>query len=174
MSFQTSTSISLPLSAANGGTGSTTGTPATEIGSIKMFSHVTVPSGWLTSYGQAVSRTTYALLYAVIGTVWGVGDGSTTFNLPDLRGRGIHVSDTNGGAAANRLNALSSGGVNGTLGSVGGEQSHTLSNPDEIATPVGVTSGVTDNCYNSDTSAQPHNNMPPTVVMIGAIYTGVA
>lgn len=46
-----------------------------------------VPSGWLLCDGSAVSRTTYARLFAVMGTVWGAGDGSTTFNLPDLRDR---------------------------------------------------------------------------------------
>ena len=45
------------------------------------------PVGWLVCNGAAVSRTTYADLFAAIGTVWGVGDGSTTFNLPDLRDR---------------------------------------------------------------------------------------
>jgi len=45
-----------------------------------------VPTGWLECSGSAVSRTTYANLFAAIGTTWGVGDGSTTFNLPDLRG----------------------------------------------------------------------------------------
>lgn len=45
------------------------------------------PSGYLECDGSAVSRTTYADLFAVIGTTWGAGDGSSTFNLPDLRGR---------------------------------------------------------------------------------------
>lgn len=45
------------------------------------------PTGWLLCDGTAVSRTTYAALFAIIGTAYGVGDGSTTFNLPDLRGR---------------------------------------------------------------------------------------
>lgn len=46
-----------------------------------------IPSGWLDCDGSAVSRTTYAALFTAIGTTWGVGNGSTTFNLPDLRGR---------------------------------------------------------------------------------------
>jgi len=44
-------------------------------------------SGWLVCDGTAISRTTYSLLFAVVGTSYGAGDGSTTFNLPDLRGR---------------------------------------------------------------------------------------
>jgi microcystin-dependent protein len=47
----------------------------------------TAPSGYLLCNGQAVSRTTYAALFAAVGTAWGVGDGSTTFNVPDMRDR---------------------------------------------------------------------------------------
>lgn len=56
-------------------------------GVIQMFAGATAPTGWLICDGSAVSRTTYATLFAVIDTTYGVGDGSTTFNLPDLRGR---------------------------------------------------------------------------------------
>jgi microcystin-dependent protein len=49
----------------------------------------TTPAGWLFCNGAAVSRTTYAALFAAIGTTYGVGDGSTTFGLPDLQGRVI-------------------------------------------------------------------------------------
>jgi len=51
------------------------------------FAMNTAPSGWLKANGAAVSRTTYAALFSAIGTTFGVGDGSTTFNLPDMRGR---------------------------------------------------------------------------------------
>ena len=71
----------------------------------------TAPSGFLSCDGSAVSRSTYADLYAVIGTTWGSGDGSSTFNVPDLRaamirGTGTHGSSTNGnnGAAFTRGN----------------------------------------------------------------------
>lgn len=64
---------------------------------------VTAPAGWLLCDGSAVSRTTYAGLFAVIGTWYGVGDGSTTFNLPDLRGRVVAGKDDMGGNAAGRL-----------------------------------------------------------------------
>ena len=46
----------------------------------------TAPSGYLKANGDAISRTTYADLFTAIGTTFGVGDGSTTFNLPDMRG----------------------------------------------------------------------------------------
>ena len=55
------------------------------IGSIQAYGGTTAPSGWLLCQGQAVSRTEYAELFAVIGIAFGTGDGSSTFNVPDLR-----------------------------------------------------------------------------------------
>lgn len=51
------------------------------------YAGTSVPNGWLACDGSAVSRTTYAALFAAIGTTWGAGDGTTTFNVPDLRNR---------------------------------------------------------------------------------------
>lgn len=56
-------------------------------GMIQMFAGPSAPEGWLICDGSAISRTEYETLYSVIGTRWGAGDGSTTFNIPDLRGR---------------------------------------------------------------------------------------
>jgi len=56
-------------------------------GEVKPFAGSVAPVGWLFSDGSEVSRATFADLFAVIGTTYGVGDGSTTFNIPDLRGR---------------------------------------------------------------------------------------
>lgn len=58
-----------------------------QVAAIQMLAGGSVPIGWLLCNGQAVSRTTYAALFAVIGTTWGAGNGSTTFNVPDMRGR---------------------------------------------------------------------------------------
>lgn len=55
------------------------------IGAINAYGGATAPKGWLLCHGQAISRTDYAELFAVIGTAYGSGDGSTTFNVPDLR-----------------------------------------------------------------------------------------
>ena len=68
-------------------------------GLIFPFGNTSAPTGYLACDGSAVSRTTYAALFAAIGTVWGVGNGSTTFNVPDqrggfLRGVGSHGSET--------------------------------------------------------------------------------
>ena len=94
------------------------------IGSVMSYAGSSAPSGWLLMYGQAISRTAYADLFAVLGTTYGNGDGSTTFNLPDLRGRVVAGLDNMGGSSSNRLTSP----VNGDgLGNSGGSQSHTLS-----------------------------------------------
>ena len=64
-----------------------------EIGTVSAFAMPTPPTGWLVCDGSAVSRTDYADLFATIGTVWGVGDEISTFNLPDLRGEFIRGFD---------------------------------------------------------------------------------
>jgi microcystin-dependent protein len=93
-----------------------------------------VPTGWLLCDGSAVSRSTYSELFTAINVIWGAGDGSTTFNLPDFRGRGTIGRDDMGGSAANRVTAGVSGVSGVTLGGVGGNQSmqthnHTLTDP---------------------------------------------
>ena len=67
------------------------------VGTVMWLSGNTVPDGCLVADGAAVSRTTYAELFAVIGTTWGEGDGSTTFNVPDARGRVAEGAQTAGG-----------------------------------------------------------------------------
>jgi microcystin-dependent protein len=62
-------------------------------GSTQMFAGTSTPRGWLIADGTAVSRTTYAALFAVIGTTYGSGDGSATFNLPDMRGVVVRGAD---------------------------------------------------------------------------------
>ena len=69
-------------------------------GEIKLFAGTNVPSGWLLCDGTAVSRTTYSTLFNVVGTSFGSGDGSTTFNLPDFR----EASPV--GAGQNELNTI--------------------------------------------------------------------
>jgi microcystin-dependent protein len=79
--------VSGVLPQANGGTGLTsTATLQAPIGSFMWHTASTVPTNYLEANGAAISRTTYAALFAVIGTTYGSGDGSTTFNVPDVRG----------------------------------------------------------------------------------------
>lgn len=65
-------------------------------GVIQLYAGSTTPNGWLICNGQAVSRTTYAALYAVIGTTYGAGDGSTTFNVPNLVNKTVRGSNSLG------------------------------------------------------------------------------
>lgn len=99
----------------------------TPIGTVVDFAGSTAPSQWLLCYGQAVSRTTYALLFSAISTAWGPGDGVNTFNLPDLRGRSTSGLDNMGGVAANRVTTAGSSIDGSTLASVGGAENHALS-----------------------------------------------
>jgi microcystin-dependent protein len=91
------------------------------VGCVMSYAGTTAPGGWLLCDGSAISRTTYATLFGVIGTTFGAGDGSTTFNLPDLRGRVPVGKDNMGGTSANRVTGA------GTQGATGGAQTHTLS-----------------------------------------------
>jgi microcystin-dependent protein len=79
------------LAAAGGTQPATAQTTSLEVpvGAVMPYSGGGAPTGWLVADGSAVSRTQYAGLFSVIGTAYGAGDGSTTFNLPDLRGRGV-------------------------------------------------------------------------------------
>jgi len=76
------------------------------IGSIKQWGSSTMPSGWLLCDGTAVSRSTYANLFANIGTTYGVGDGSTTFNVPDFRAASPVGAGTSIGYVENETVAL--------------------------------------------------------------------
>lgn len=71
-------------------------------GAVMHFAMSSSPSGWLTADGSLVSRTTYASLFASIGTTYGVGDGSTTFALPDLRGEFLRGWDNGRGVDTGR------------------------------------------------------------------------
>ncbi len=74
-----------------------------DTGEIKPFAGTAAPAGYLLCFGQAISRTAYVGLFTVLGTTYGAGDGSTTFNLPDLRGRVAAGLGNMGGVDANRL-----------------------------------------------------------------------
>ena len=98
---------------------SSTGVP---VGAIIDYWGSAPPEGYLFAAGQEISRSTYADLFAVIGTNAGAGNGSTTFNLPDYRGRVGAGRENMATPASTRLNTLSST----TLGASGGSQTHTL------------------------------------------------
>jgi microcystin-dependent protein len=94
-------------------------------------------SAFVFPFGQAISRTTYSALFAQMSTLYGSGDGSTTFNVPDLRGRIPAGKDDMGGSSAFRITNAVAGFAGDTLGGAGGSQSHTLSLAE---LPTGITS----------------------------------
>jgi microcystin-dependent protein len=91
--------------------GATGGLP---LGSIVPYSRSDLPDGWLLCNGAQLNRFTYADLFAIIGTTYGPGNGFTTFNLPDLRGRTI-INQGQGAGLTNR-----------TIAATGGAETHTL------------------------------------------------
>lgn len=73
------------------------------VGSVAAFTNSAAPEGWLKANGAAISRTTYADLFAIIGITYGAGNGTTTFNLPDLRGEFIRGFDDGRGIDTGRV-----------------------------------------------------------------------
>jgi hypothetical protein len=125
-----------------GGGSNITGISTIPSGAIFPYGGTTEPSNYLFCYGQDVNRTTYSDLFTAIGTTYGVGDGATTFALPDLRGRVVAGKDDMGGTSANRLTDQS-GGVNGDiLGDSGGLETHTLTTAQLAAHRHGVTGPI--------------------------------
>lgn len=95
-------------------------------GTVLPFAGSSAPSGYELCYGQAVSRSTFATLFGVISTTYGTGDGSTTFNLPDLRGRVVAGQDNMGGVSADRLTDQANGVDGDVLGDTGGTEGNLL------------------------------------------------
>lgn len=96
---------------------------AVPTGTVLPFAGPSAPAGYLFCDGSNISRETYSNLFSVLGVVYGAGDGSTTFRIPDLRGRAVYGRDNMGGTAANRLtNNL----VGSTLGASGGIETRTI------------------------------------------------
>lgn len=125
------------------------GVPA---GAVMAFAMNTAPTGWLAANGAAVSRATYATLFAAIGTTYGAGDGSTTFALPDLRGYFVRGSGTN-----------SDGTASGTFGVKQADElkAHTHSYPhggsDGGSAPYGAGNGIAYTDSTGGTETRPKN-----------------
>ncbi len=92
------------------------------VGVILPYGGTAAPNGWFLCDGSAISRTGNSALFAVIGTTFGAGDGSTTFNLPDMGGRVPAGKE----ASATRLTSGGSGVDGATLGATGGSETHAL------------------------------------------------
>ena len=169
-------------------------------GTVSAFAGIYAPTGYLLCDGSPVNRTTYAALAGVLenlsapGTyIYGDGDGSTTFNLPDLRGRAVAGKDDMGGTAANHLTGLSGGVIGSTLGGTGGSQSHLLTAaqsglPDHThkigsqtnsnmvdgslnVTKTGSTLSTTGVVGGAQNASSVHNNVQPTIILNYIIKT---
>ncbi len=143
-------------------------------GMISPYAGATAPTSWLLCDGSAVSRTTYSALFAITSTTYGVGDGSTTFNLPDLRGR-VPVGkstdtefDTLGETGGAKTHALTSGEL----------ASHTHTVGLVAGTPVGSEVGIFSTSHSnvanvnhgtettsSTGSGTAHNNLQPYITL---------
>ena len=161
------------------------GVEGTPTGAVVCFGKSSLPSGFIFCDGSAVSRTTYADLFTAIGTSFGSGDGSTTFNVPDLRGRVPAGKDNMGGTSANRLTSAVSGS---TLGASGGSQVHTLSTSEMAShnhtvtisgqnqvsgghARLGGTGSTSSKSTGSKGSNGSHNNTQPTIILNYGIKT---
>lgn len=113
-------------------------------GKVAMFAGMSAPGGWLICDGSAVSRSDYAALFGVIGTTYGIGDGATTFNLPDLQGRvpvGKSATDSDFDV----------------LGETGGEKAHSLTEAENgTHTHVQNSHNHTQNSHNHTQDAHTH------------------
>lgn len=137
---------------------------ATPAGAVAHFARSTAPAGWLKANGAAVSRTTYATLFIAIGTTFGAGDGSTTFNLPDLRSEFLRGLDDGRGVDVGR--ELGSAQASANL-----SHSHAVSDPGHAhsyaANPVGVYGGAEGGSRESNGAQTKTTDTATTGITIG-------
>jgi microcystin-dependent protein len=137
------------------------------IGGCIPYLGTTVPNpNFAFPYGQTFSRSVYAKLFALVGTTFGSGDGSTTFTGPDVRGRAFFGLDNMGGTAANRITAGGSGIAGPTLGATGGAETVTL-----------TSAQIPAHSHPNTLSQTPHNHgygptSTTTVVSAGESFSG--
>lgn len=144
-------------------------------GMMTIWTTDTAPTGWLLCYGQAVSRSTYSALFAVVSTTYGVGDGSTTFNIPDMRGRFPLGQDDMGGSSANRVTDTDADTLGGADGDELKDISHThttafagavITNPGGGGNYTGASNPVTSSSGGSSTQ----DIMPPFITLNYIIF----
>jgi microcystin-dependent protein len=159
------------------------------IGVIMPYAGASAPTGYLFCDGDAVSRATYSDLFGIIGVTYGAGDGSTTFALPDLRGRVIAGQDDMGGSSANNLTDAQADQLGGTLGN----ETHTLTTTELPAHTHGGLTDIDPNGGDGGSASDPgldyvtsngagtvsgstggggaHNNVQPTIILNYIIKT---
>jgi microcystin-dependent protein len=157
------------------------------VGVVDDFAGQTAPDGWIFCYGQAISRTSYAALFAAIGTLYGSGDNSTTFNVPDCRGRTTVGVDNMGGNAAGRITQPVSGIVGTQIGATGGTQllqghthaindpghTHFVADPGHVhsITDPGHTHGITDPTHAHGVGDPQHTHAPYDAGHVHTIFS---
>ncbi len=146
------------------------------VGEICVFSYIKTEGEWLICDGRPISRTTYSVLFNYVGTTWGPGDGSTTFNIPDVRGRGIIGSGTGSGLTARVIGQIGGEEDTALIAANNGPHTHTLNGHAAGQTRVLFQngSGASNFGAGSDTeeglsvdssgSGTPHNTMQPFAV----------
>lgn len=142
---------------------------AAPVASVKEYAgSVAPPAGWLLCDGSAVSRTTYADLFAAVSTTYGVGDGSTTFNVPDMRGRVAVGLNPGGGPGISNIRA-------GSLNDSAGSEYHTLVTnemPNHVHS-VSITA-VGDHTHSGTTNTTGNHNHSGTTGAAGAHNHGIS
>lgn len=150
----------------------------TPAGSVMHFAMSTAPTGWLKANGAQVSRTTYAALFAAIGTAFGAGNGTTTFTLPDGRGQFLRGFDDGRGVDAGRAFGSTQASQNLSHNHTGssalaGDHSHTGSSDTQGShAHSGSTSAIADHTHTGSTSAIGDHTHPFTAVESGTIQSG--
>jgi microcystin-dependent protein len=155
-----------------------------------LFAGSGLPAGFLSCDGSAVSRSTFSNLFGAIGTAWGPGNGSTTFNLPDLRGRAPIGAGNGSGLTARTLGQVVGAETHQlTVGQMPWH-GHTLTTVENVTTGGGYglmenPAGFSDRSFVANVGSGPstatvgngggqaHNNMQPSAVVQYIISTGV-
>ena len=155
------------------------------LGEIKMYAGATAPQGWKICNGEAISRSDYSDLFSVIGTTYGAGDGSTTFNLPDFRGRAAIGAGTGTATDATAHSLGSNGGTETVTLNVSQIPSHGHLYGDATVRTYGSTESnkgssswqwggyaTLSGLIGNTGGGQAHNNMQPYAVVNYIIYVG--
>lgn len=166
---------------------------ATPPGIIEMYAGADAPTGWLICDGRAISRTDYAALFNIIGTTYGSGNGSTTFNIPDLRDRfpvgagSTYSRNSKGGAASVKLSdeemahghGFTQPSITSYLSATVSYGSGSSTRPYSESGSTGTTAawakasgGAVQNLSGASSTRTAHENRPPYIGLNFIISTG--